>query len=484
MNSQSVKAAGRSAVQWLGGVLAGLASSWGYSFFYEEIDPNLQIQHAAAVECMSFIPGTDRLLTSSGDSGRAALWDLQQTFTSFRNTLTPSVRGFMPHKRLYCALASPHSGEVITLGLDGQAALWNPDVIERENGVLVLQQTALFNLSRNGLAEFSDPGMSVTVHPLMNWLMVVSGDNNNVEIWDLSEAATPGSPTLKAVLPHRDSVRAITFRPGADHSSQAVTGTSAGAVFLWDLDDIDYTTKPDSVPVPEAKQLAEIQLGTAVRFFRFDPPGRLLLTLANDDAVARLWDFNRIELADDADEGALPSPVLWAHVVHSSDERPGYGAFSSDSQKLVTTTAEQVRIWDINDVKVNADGDKVLPMLARIKKSPASTNGKSWFPTDNETLFTLGDSENATLWNLTSPLPLDEDRVPAPVRIAQIRFTGPQTAALFSDDQSQLTVLAGRNQGIWSIARFLENSSQGMFKAGISLIAPALMLLSRFIPDH
>ena len=308
---------------------------------------------------------------------------------------------------------------------------------------------------------------NMAFHKEYNWLLTFSG-TSDAWVWDMDSLPTGvAAPDVKAFLPHESTVTFARFRPGSDNKQQVVTASDDGQAILWNLDEPDYKTIENSAPVPVPARMAVMEHSESISYFAFSTNGSLILTTSSDD-TSKLWDLDQL-LEDDS---TPTKPLLKATLPHDGDVL--YAAFSPDSRKVVTVTASAIRLWDIENPKTAPDGKTVFNLLALIS-DPVGNTGYAAFSADSHRLLTLGEQQNATIWNVDE-LVLDENNLPIPAKVAQVVFSAGQLRASLSPGEEYLMLsTSGQDQGVWNISRYLSGHGLSLSYQGITFLLPVFI---------
>jgi WD40 repeat protein len=363
------------------------------------------LAHRDAVLSARFSPDATRLVTASADY-TAGLWDI---------ATGRSVR-FLPHERFVrSAVFSPDGSSVVTASEDNTARVW-----DTATGMPIAAP-----LRHQGIvlsATFSADGRRI---------VTASGDNT-ARVWE--SAAAERSPVtvhqsggLSSVRFSPDGRRMLTAGPDETALWDATTGRplrerfagqlsggpqafspdgrrivsfSSGAVQLWDAgtgSPGDRLSRPSGIVValfganggvvivsqdttvtawdPTTGRTTETKLQSkdAVAAAIVSTDGRRIATYRpSSNARAQVWD---------AVTGAAVGPPLGAGMIDSV-------AFSPDGRRVVTTSVETARVWDV-------ETSRMLPGSIRHQAPITSAT----FSADGSRILTASSDTTAQLWD-------------------------------------------------------------------------------------
>jgi WD40 repeat protein/serine/threonine protein kinase len=275
-----------------------------------------------------FSPDGKRLAYSSTDNS-IWLWDVSAEEPKLR-------RALKDHPELYHTLMfTPDSKRLICHGSQDIIRIWNWSVTDN---------TEFIDLKLPG-----DQIWSVAVSANGKYLASACASGQG-SLWDLS-AANPTQRVLRKTGASR-----VAFAP--DNKKLAI-GDSGGSILLWDLDGPE--------PVEKGILKAHTQRPDTVRF---GPDSKTLVSTVKD-VESKLWDIET-------------KKELGALLGNSP-------AFTPDGRRLLTTTGNALRLWDV------ATGKEIKPLTAHTG-SLASVA----FSPDDRSLLTASWDRTSRLWDVLS----------------------------------------------------------------------------------
>jgi WD40 repeat protein len=239
--------------------------------------------------------------------------------------------------------APGNSKQILTLGTDGTAQIWNLDQ----------PQTSVINLSGHKGALTSG-GFS----PKSARLALTTSHDGTARVWNLEGT---GAPTWQELSNDRESINYGCFDQNAQ---QVLTVGSAGSVKVWTMDD---PTKP----IKLVGHQGEVYYGA------FDPNNPVRLLTVGNDGTARVWDL----------KDPKKSIVLRGHTGGVL-----YGAFDPKNSDRVATvgTDNTLRVWSIQ----SPDKPKVF------KGHTRQISMLKFNPFDPGQILTISEDGTARIWNI------------------------------------------------------------------------------------
>jgi WD40 repeat protein len=348
------------------------------------------IGHANGIQAVSFVPGSQMVLASSG------IWTMETAILDYRLILWDVATGEMVRELQvegednYSLAVSPDGKTALTATSAGDIVRWDLATGQK-------LQT---------LSGHRDNATSVAFSP--NGRMAVSGAwDDAVILWDLQS----GEPLLN-IIAHEsgwgEDATPLTVAVGPD-GRQALSTSEDGIIILWDLFDAGEVRRfdghqqavADAAFTPDGKQflsgggrfsldgesidnqmrLWDLETGELVRVFDghtdtivqidISPDGKRALTGSFDGSM-RLWDLKTgAELRQFADH------VFWVFQV----------AFSPDGRTGISSTSGESFLWDL-------ETGELLHQL------PDTSWTIIHFNPDGRTVYISSDPEGLNLWDL------------------------------------------------------------------------------------
>lgn len=285
----------------------------------------LSLQHAARIEHAEFSPDGTRVLTASLD-GTARVWDVatgQPVTPPLQHTEPVHHAAFSPDGRWVVTASQDHTAQVwdIARGVRAFPPLWHGHAVERAvfspDGRRVLTAcldgvARLWELSGETAAPAllaGDGRLANAVFDTERRRVSTISDDNTARVWDATTGAAI-SPVLGLDSPGQCAVL-------SSDGLRLATG-SQGAAQVWD--------------VATGKLISQVRHERPIRFIAWRPDGHAVLSVADDDDTARVWN---------PDTGAAVTPPL-AHGEEITD-----ATFSSDGKRIATVSNLGTgRVWD------------------------------------------------------------------------------------------------------------------------------------------
>jgi WD40 repeat protein len=215
------------------------------------------------------------------EPARRADWSLRRTFRGHAAGVTQVVFG-------------PRGRSLATKDTTGSMRLWS---MNTGRGQTLTQGTA-----NSTIESYSPTG---TLMATTTWDDVHGG--STVDLWEVSTGRR------RAALVHADRVRSVAFSPDG---ATLATGTSGGAVHLWDA----ATGHDRAVPTAHTNQVESVA---------FSPDAKILAT-GGQDGIAHLWDVAT---------GRHLATLACTDIVYTV-------TFSPDGATLVTSSDDgTIRLW-------------------------------------------------------------------------------------------------------------------------------------------
>ncbi len=296
----------------------------------------LFLRHAGRIEHVEFSPDSTRILTASLDV-TARVWDVatgQPITPPLPHTEPVHHAAFSPDGRWVVTASHDHTAQVwdSASGLRAFPPLWHGHAVEyavfSPDGRRVLTASLdgvarLWELSSETLAPTLLAGEGSLAHAVFDTerrLVGTISDDNTARVWDVATGAAIG-PSLTLDSPGQCAVL-------SPDGSRLATG-SQGPVQVWD--------------VATGKLIGQVRHERPIRFMAWRPDGHAVLSVADDDDTARVWN---------PDTGADVTPPL-AHGEEITD-----ASFSSDGKRIATVSNSGTgRVWDADT------GQSLLPPL-------------------------------------------------------------------------------------------------------------------------
>jgi WD40 repeat protein len=337
--------------------------------------------HTAYIISAAFSPDGTRVVTSGGpNDGTARIWDAQSGEQLAMTSKRPSDGRL--GGEVFIAVFSPDGERLLTTHQDRNARLWNAHTGEllktfREAGQQIISASFLpggthvligHSLWDIGTGERS-PGVRLPGTSSLytggrlspDGTKSLGADTQDLYLKDLTEETKePPAPFGQTTGRHSSQINSATFSPDG---RRIVTASQDGTARVWDS---------------SSGETLMILAGHTdrVKSASFSPDGRYVVT-ASYDRTARIWDThadNSVKtlgevrgILDPSPEFAAISPDNTAVVVAVYggppvlwDARAGFrralleghpsgitfAAFSPDSTRLVTSSAERTILWD------------------------------------------------------------------------------------------------------------------------------------------
>lgn len=354
-----------------------------------------------------FSPDGSRILTAGCDvrdedvnctKGTARVWEL----ATGQVLLTLDDHGCgkeWPHCAVVTARYNPIGSQIVTVGGDGVAVVW--DALTGKRVSVVDNPSATVSS-----AVFSPSGEQILTAGCAQTDPQNICNAGSADVWDVS------SGELRSSLKHESEVRSASYSP--DGLRVLTVSWRDGKARVWDIASEKelFALGGDDVPIESASYSPD---GERIATLNCDGPNRSDCRLI----WVRLWDVAN---------GAL----LWRKPGHTGHGTGASVAFSPDGFQIVTTSDDgAARVWDA------ATGDQVLmlndPASGRMYSAAFSPNSKQ--------IVTSGYAE-VKLW----------DASPSRIPITIIAHDEPLSSLDFSSDgQRLLTSSWGFSPKIWPV---------------------------------
>ncbi|HEY1068314.1 MAG TPA: hypothetical protein VGE52_19470, partial [Pirellulales bacterium] len=305
--------------------------------------------HSKPIRCAAFSPGgagDDERVVTAGDDGRVICWHATRDLM-VDGQPTPRVpRVFGGHQGpVYAAAFLPDGSQIVSAGADGQILFWS-------DGETSADLKVAKRFARNGAVRalaLSDDGRT----------LVVGGDDNLVELWDVERGAIIGAPL-------RGLGGAATAVQISDDGNSVLAGSDAGECKVWNRTKYAETVefKADAAAVAslafssDEKQVAAGEENGSVRLWSLDSRESQVLAEGGDGLIMSLVvSPDGTKTATGAEDGAVR---IWdaqsGAELLQLDGHVGKVrglAFSPDGTILASSAADgQVRCWNVADGKL------------------------------------------------------------------------------------------------------------------------------------
>lgn len=387
--------------------------------------------HANAIFDLSWVPGRNELLTSSGD----------QTVRLFDVRTQAQTRCFRGHQGSVKTISSLDASTFASGGRDGNICVWDGRLPEARPALVVANAHDVHapgKRKRSGVAQGTQAGgQSVScvcfIHDDVAKLATAGASDGAIKIWDLRALSTGTTPAARGASKARVPAPFHTLRPTVQDSgrprgitslaidasgSRLLATTTNSIIHMYDTRwcatrrDSSGTATAAASPARAAassragggdggasESVAQFSGHRVDSFYVktcFSPDGRHILSGSSDSGVY-VWEAAR---------PSVPPVVLWGHAT----EVTAVAWCPADFNTLVSASDDAaLRVW-----RVDREGGQAAQQVARLRhgadQSPTSTTNAGGAP-ELAMAPAEGETRPAAASSSTAVLPSPSDSV-------------------------------------------------------------------------
>jgi WD40 repeat protein len=348
---------------------------------------NIHPHRAGKVISAKYVPNNAGQVLTLGTEGAAYLWDLS-------NPSQPRAK-LLGHKdAITSGNFSPHNPNLIlTTSNDGTARIWNLENPTNSDSLLLHRNQEVIN---QGFFDPHDANRIVTL-----------GSNGSVNLWNINQPAK-----ATTLLGHKGDIRHGVF--DTKIPDRLLTVGNDGIAKVWSLKDpakstllqghkgailygafdpgnpnrvltvgVDRTLRVWDVRVPSQSQVFAGH-DDSVLMLEIDSSRRNRVLTVSDDGTARIW---HIDKTGDA-----------AILLKSNGSPLSFGAFNPRNPNQVVTAGKDgsISFWDISD----ENNPKVVSSLVGHSSSISEV---AFNPTNSNQVLTASNDGTARIWDILNP---------------------------------------------------------------------------------